>query len=93
VIPTRAGNGVMNALMKENEFAEPKLSSLEIVMEQGLKMSGPNHRLLVDLWDAERFSQCDRCCRRRINRLQQMNLSQKLMPIVACECRALEQSQ
>ena len=60
VIPTRAGNGVMNALMKENEFAEPKLSSLEIVMEQGLKMSGPNHRLLVDLWDAERFSQCDR---------------------------------
>lgn len=93
VIPTRAGNGVMNALMKENEFAEPRLSSLEIVMEQGLKISGPNHRLLVDLWDAERFSQCDRCCLRRIERLQQMNLCQKLMPIVACECRALEHTQ
>jgi len=90
VIPTRAGNGAMNALMKENQFAEPKLSSLETVMEQGLRVAGSNRRLFVDLWDAERFSQCEQCRSPRILRLQQMNLSQSLMPIVDCQCRTQE---
>lgn len=97
VIPTRSGNGVMNSLQNDNDFEEPKLSSLESVMEQGLKISGNDRRLFVDLWDAGRFSHCEKCCKARVDRLGRMNDSQSndmqsIEPAIECECESMERN-
>ena len=59
VIPTRAGNGMLDQLERERRFASPSLSSMERVLEAGLRMQ--RGRVLMDLWDCERFHLCDRC--------------------------------
>jgi radical SAM enzyme (TIGR01210 family) len=86
VIPTRGGNGVMEQLHADGSFAPPMFSSLETVLEEGLAMR--RGRVFVDLWDAERFFDCQRCGPARRDRLQQMNLTQKLLPAVSCDCEA-----
>lgn len=86
VIPTRAGNGIMEQLQKDGRFAPPALRSLETVLEQGIALQ--RGRVFVDLWDAERFATCQRCATARINRLHSMNLSQRIEPAVRCNCDA-----
>lgn len=86
VIPTRAGNGMMEQLELEGSFSPPSGHSLESVLEQGLARK--RGRVFVDLWDAERFFACPHCSESRIGRLNEMNLRQRLLPPVACsECR------
>jgi archaeosine synthase beta-subunit len=83
VIPTRTGNGAMEALGDAVE--PPTLAALERVIEYGLSL----HRLRVfaDVWDVERFFDCD-CSPARRDRLQQMNRTQQQPAAVACErCR------
>lgn len=81
VIPTRAGNGIMEQLERDGLFASPKLDSLEEMHEYGLaKKCG---RVFVDLWDAERLFSDVQSARTRINRLARMNLSQSIEPFVA----------
>jgi radical SAM enzyme (TIGR01210 family) len=82
VIPTRAGNGAMEALAAAGEFAPPSLASLEKVLEYGLGLG--RGRVLADLWDAERFATCPACSGRRIERLAAMNRAQEILPSVAC---------
>lgn len=87
VIPTRAGNGMMDDLQTENHFAPPTLDALEQVMEQGLSLANARGRVFVDLWDIERFAECPVCVGPRRERLQLMNLSQQIFPPINCRCR------
>ena len=83
VIPTRAGNGIMDQLARQGLFAPPRLASLEAVFDQSLARR--RGRVFVDLWDARQFSTCDACAELRIARLNRMNLSQQLEAPVICE--------
>ena len=85
VIPTRSGNGAMEAL--GNAVEPPRLPALERVIEYGLSLG--RLRLFADLWDIERFYECE-CSPSRRHRLQQMNRAQTLPSPVSCEhCSSL----
>ena len=86
VIPTRAGNGIMEQLEAQGHFSPPRLSSLETVLTRGLAMK--RGRVFVDLWDARRFAECPHCAEARIQRLNRMNLSQAWEAPVRCRCEA-----
>lgn len=84
VIPTRAGNGIMERLRSAGSFAPPRLAALEAVAEAAV--GDARGRVFVDLWDAERFSNCPRCGPARIARLAAINLTQTVPPRVECDC-------
>ena len=80
VIPTRTGNGAMEALGDAVE--RPGMAALERVIDYGVSL----HRLRVfaDLWDIERFFDCE-CSPARRDRLHQINRTQALAATVGCE--------
>jgi radical SAM enzyme (TIGR01210 family) len=84
LIPTRAGNGIMDALQSQGHFAPPVALSLELVLEAGIGLN--RGRVLLDLWDIERSLPCESCRSARKARLLQMNLTQQLTPPIVCEC-------
>ncbi|MBI3864206.1 MAG: radical SAM protein [Planctomycetia bacterium] len=84
VIPTRSGNGILDRLAAEGDFAPPRLASLEAMLERGIALA--RGRVLVDLWDIERLFQCPHCGLRRAERLRHMNLSQRILPPIDCDC-------
>lgn len=84
VIPTRDGNGAMEQLHGAGSFEPPTFRSLEAVLAAGLAMQ--RGRVFVDLWDAERFFDCAQCGPARAERLARMNLTQQLLPEIACGC-------
>jgi radical SAM enzyme (TIGR01210 family) len=86
VIPTRAGNGAMDQLQRDGHFAPPSLDSLEQVLEHGVSLG--RGRVFADLWDIEKFYSCDTCGPARKERLNQINLTQRSLPAVPCECDA-----
>jgi hypothetical protein len=81
VIPTRGGNGALEAMGPA--FAEPRLPALETVVEYGLSLGGA--RVFADLWDIERFADCE-CSAARVARLAAMNETQHPPPRVSCAC-------
>ena len=89
VIPTRAGNGIMEQLEQQGHFTPPALRSLERVAELGLRLG--QGRVFVDLWDAEKFASCAVCGPARIERLRQINLTQTIPPPLACTCELGDQ--
>jgi len=82
VIPTRGGNGALEALAAEGLFAEPRLCVLEDAHDFGLSLS--RGRVFADLWDVERFSRCASCFAARRARLAEANRTQRRPPRVAC---------
>jgi uncharacterized Fe-S cluster-containing MiaB family protein len=76
LIPTRAGNGAMEAL----GFAPPSLETLESAMEYGLRLK--QGRVFADLWELR--ASCAHCHAQRIARLRQMNLQQSVLDRVPC---------
>jgi radical SAM enzyme (TIGR01210 family) len=85
LIPTRGGNGAIEALAEVGEYAPPSLRTLERAMEYGLSLNAG--RVFADLWDVDRFRRCRSCDDRRISRLQSMNSGQALLADVGCmEC-------
>ena len=82
IIPTRLGNGAMDALAVRGEFSLPLLASLEEVLNHGLDLK--RERVFADLWDLQLFSKCAACFERRRQRLREMNLSQRVLPRVEC---------
>jgi len=148
LIPTRAGNGAMERLLENNEFAPPNLGTVEKAFDECLARfctqrarsvaaadtptrnspspqpspsrrgsargrlfedndcsgSGsadnsfplpPNarvkgnetcvpRRIFVDTWNIEQFSNCPHCFFERRLRLEQMNLTQRVLPAVSC---------
>jgi archaeosine synthase beta-subunit len=86
IIPTRAGNGIMDQLEQSAEFSPPRLTSLEQVHEEGLRISGGKGRVFVDLWDSESLAGCPDCHQARRERLGYMNLHQRIPPPITCHC-------
>lgn len=81
VIPTRGGNGAMEAL--GDAYQTPRLPALEAVIEYGLSMK--RGRVFADVWDLERFYDCA-CSPARANRLRAMNRTQRIPLPVTCAC-------
>jgi radical SAM enzyme (TIGR01210 family) len=81
IIPTRGGNGAMEALARRGEYAPPSLRSLERTVEYGLTQR--RGLVFADLWDVERFFRCD-CSPERARRLAQINRTQQVAPPVCC---------
>jgi radical SAM enzyme (TIGR01210 family) len=84
VVPTRSGNGIMQRLERDGHFEPPSMASIETVLEEGLRMN--RGRVFMDLWDLERFYECDTCGPDRRARLQRMNHTQAVQPPVTCSC-------
>jgi uncharacterized Fe-S cluster-containing MiaB family protein len=90
VIPTRGGNGALDALPPD-ERPRLGLRDLEWVMQEALAGEPEGSplrnrmRAFADLWDIERLFDC-RCSRERSARLAQMNREQAIPPPVRCAC-------
>lgn len=84
VIPVRPGNGAMDLLTEMGHFNIPDIHSLETVLEYGIRQN--KGRVFADVWDLGLFSKCEKCLSKRTERLIQMNLKQKIISTVGCEC-------
>ena len=82
VIPTRPGNGALDVLGAIGGFSPPRLRSLEDVVDYGIGLKGG--RVFADVWDLERFSECEVCFGARKQRLNTINLTQQPQPVVVC---------
>ena len=83
LIPTRGGNGAMEALAAGGEFTPPRLELVEEVLSYGLNLH--RGRVYVDLWDLRQSSGCPQCHASRVIRLQAMNLQQRTFDVVSCD--------
>jgi archaeosine synthase beta-subunit len=85
LIPTRTGNGALDALAEDGCFSVPRLLDLErsLALAQS-RMTTTGARVLADLWDLARFADCPRCLDARRDRLRAMNLEQRYLPQVSC---------
>ncbi len=82
LIPTRTGNGALDALMSSGHFQPPALETVEAAFAYGLRLG--RGRVFVDLWDIERVTACPDCRFPRIERLSRMNLLQQIPPNIPC---------
>ena len=82
LIPTRAGNGALEALAEQGMFRKPRLKDVERLFDAALPRA--RGRVFVDLWDIDGLAECDSCVKARRDRLQRMNLRQQLLTPVAC---------
>lgn len=83
LIPTRPGNGAMEALASRGEFSPPGLKTLEAASAYGVGLK--RGRVFADLWDLERFAGCPDCFPARSARLREMNLRQEVASPVMCQ--------
>jgi radical SAM enzyme (TIGR01210 family) len=84
LIPTRAGNGALEALADAGQFLAPRLSDLERSFDLALARRVPGVRIFADTWDLVRASGCTACRARRRDRLIAMNATQHPMPRIGC---------
>jgi archaeosine synthase beta-subunit len=88
VIPVRGGNGEIERLQAEGQFAPPSFSQLEETLDLCLQFTGTV--VTADLWDVERLSACDYCKSERVERLRRLNQSGRAEPRISCAvCTAL----
>lgn len=84
IIPTRPGNGFMEALQEKGDYIPPTLNTLEKVFEKALDLK--MGRVFVDCWDINFLSKCPLCFEERKHRLAEMNLTQKFHHRIICNC-------
>ena len=85
LIPTRPGNGALDAVAAEGCFQPPTLADLERSLDLALAgAAGRSARVFADLWDLERLAGCTHCFDARRERLRRTNLDQKQQPVVRC---------
>ncbi|HEX4008257.1 MAG TPA: hypothetical protein VHX60_18930 [Acidobacteriaceae bacterium] len=82
LIPTRSGNGAMEALAASGDFTPPSLATVEDAVDYGLCLH--RGRVFSDLWDLPRPTDCPACREARVARLRAMNLSQRTLPRIPC---------
>lgn len=83
LIPTRAGNGALDHLVRTGDFSPPRLGTVEAAFEYGLSVA--RGRVFADLWDLEKTTSCPVCRGIRIERLRAMNLQQKTLQLIFCD--------
>jgi radical SAM enzyme (TIGR01210 family) len=88
LVPTRSGNGAIEALASAGAFRPPDLDDIERSFALALTHAQSRGRVFVDLWDLERFAHCPHCFGPRRDRLQAMNLEQSMLPPYVCQARA-----
>jgi radical SAM enzyme (TIGR01210 family) len=84
LVPTRPGNGALDALAADGDFRPPRLEDIERSLELAQARHHDRGRIFVDLWDLERFARCPHCLEARRRRLHAMNLEQRLLPPPSC---------
>jgi archaeosine synthase beta-subunit len=84
LVPTRPGNGAIDALADAGWFRAPDLDDIERSFTLALRHARGRGRVFVDVWDLERFAQCPHCTAGRRDRLQAMNLEQRVLPTRPC---------
>ena len=84
LVPTRPGNGALEALAEAGAFRAPTLDDIERSLALALTHARDRGRVFVDLWDLERFADCPHCLAARRDRLHAMNLEQRVLPPAAC---------
>jgi radical SAM enzyme (TIGR01210 family) len=82
IIPLREGNGAIDQLRQQGSFHPPQLASLEQALALSLQLG--QGRVWADLWDLDRLPGCPSCRDQRRQRLEQMNESQKALPLFSC---------
>jgi radical SAM enzyme (TIGR01210 family) len=90
LVPTRSGNGAIEALADAGSFEAPTLDDIERSFALALTQARGRGRVLVDVWDLERFAHCRDCFIPRCARLRAMNLAQRVLP--ACSCSSDQRS-
>jgi radical SAM enzyme (TIGR01210 family) len=83
IIPTRAGNGIMDRLQQAGLFQLPQLRSLETVLDETLSWN--RGRVFADLWEVRQLAECPECATAKIERLNTINLCQRATPPVVCQ--------
>jgi archaeosine synthase beta-subunit len=83
LIPTRAGNGAMDIMQQAGAFTPPDLPTFEKAVEYGVALG--RGRVFADLWEIERIAACVYCRAARIARLERINLTQSIPPVLVCE--------
>jgi radical SAM enzyme (TIGR01210 family) len=78
LVPTRAGNGAMEAVSSLGQFHAPALADIERSIDLALIHAGGRGRVFVDVWDLERFAACPHCLASRRQRLHTLNLEQRI---------------
>lgn len=76
LIPTRAGNGAMEALATARHFTPPSLATLEASLAGCLRLG--RGRVFADLWDLEKFPDAPASRLARVRRLRRMNRTQQV---------------
>ena len=76
LIPTRFGNGALEALARVGQFQPPGLALLEACLIYGLRLG--RGRVLADVWDADRFQAGEAGTAETVRRLERMNLRQRV---------------
>ncbi|MEO8256417.1 MAG: radical SAM protein [Acidobacteriota bacterium] len=84
LIPTRAGNGAMDALA-DDAFRPPRFDDIERSAALALARIRRDERIFVDVWDLEPFSACAACFPARRDRLHAMNLAQRVLAPIHCQ--------
>jgi radical SAM enzyme (TIGR01210 family) len=95
LVPTRSGNGSLEALAADGDFRPPRLNDIERSVESAYAalgatadahhgLPGNRGRIFADLWDLERFADCPGCLDARRARLHAMNIEQRILPRVPC---------
>ncbi|HEY0760037.1 MAG TPA: hypothetical protein VGD59_12365 [Acidisarcina sp.] len=82
LIPTRANNGAMEALIASGDFRPPTLELLEAALTYGISLD--RGRVFADLWDVERLLPCTHCMSAQVGRLRDLNLTQRIPAPIAC---------
>jgi radical SAM enzyme (TIGR01210 family) len=88
LVPTRSGNGAMDALAAAGAFQAPDLDDIERTYDLALLNHRDRGRIFVDLWDLDRFGGCPACFDARRTRLAAMNDEQRILPRVSCPAGA-----
>lgn len=83
LIAVRPGNGALEMLAGQGDFAPPRLATLEAAFEEALALG--RGRVFADTWDLARIPACVRCRDARVSRLRAMNLAQRSSPRAPCD--------
>lgn len=77
LVPTRSGNGAMEALADAGLAPRPTLASLERVLARALALSAGRGRVFVDLWDLPLLAAGVQGWEEAADRLREMNDTQR----------------